>query len=54
MLVIICEKYGENPSRTVRAVEWTNQDVAYFTNFVINLNDLLTKLTIYYHNLLKY
>ena len=27
MLVVICSKYGKNPSRTVDAVERTRQDV---------------------------
>ena len=42
MLVIIYGKYGKNPSRTVRAVEWTGQDVPYFSSFNAKscLNDL--------------
>ena len=42
MLVIICAKYGKNPSRTAPAVERTPQDVPYFSSFVANscLNDL--------------
>ena len=42
MLVIICAKYGKNPSRTVHAVEWTRQDVLYFSSFIAKswLNDL--------------
>ena len=42
MLVIICAKYGKNPSGTLPAVEWTRQDVTYFTNFTAKswLNDL--------------
>ena len=31
MLVIICVKYGKNPSRTVCSVERTWQDVPYFS-----------------------
>ena len=30
MLVIICSKYGNNPSRTVHAIERTWQVVPYF------------------------
>ena len=32
MLVIICDKYGNNSSRTVRAVERTRQ--YYFSGFI--------------------
>ena len=41
MLVIICAKYRKIPSRTVRAVERT-QDVPYLRSFTANsrLNDL--------------
>ena len=34
MLVIICAKYGKNSSRTVHAVEWTQQNVPYFSSFI--------------------
>ena len=30
--VIICAKYGKHPSITVRAVEWTEHDVPYFSS----------------------
>ena len=42
MLVIICAKYGKNPSGTVCAVERTQQDVPYFSSFIKKswLNDL--------------
>ena len=42
MLVIICAKYGKNPSRTVHAVEQTRQNVPYFSHFIAKswLNDL--------------
>ena len=42
MLVLICAKYGMNPSRTVDAVDWTWQDVPYFSSFIAKLwlNDL--------------
>ena len=42
MLVINCAKYGKNPSRTVRAVEETRQDVTYSSNFIAKswLNDI--------------
>ena len=42
MLVILCVKYGKNPSRTVHAVERTQQDVPYFSSFIGMswLNDL--------------
>ena len=42
MLVIICAKYGKNPSRTVHAVEWTKQDEQYFNSVIANswLNDI--------------
>ena len=36
ILVIICVKYGKNPSRTVRALERTRQDVPYFNIFTTN------------------
>ena len=32
--VIICAQYGKNPSRTVHAVEQTQQDVPYFSSFI--------------------
>ena len=34
MLVIICAKYGRNPSRTVHAVEQMGQDITYFSSFI--------------------
>ena len=34
MLVIICAKYRKNPSRTVHAVEQTQQDVQHFSSFI--------------------
>ena len=34
MLVIICAKFGKNPSRTVRAVERRWKDVPYFESFI--------------------
>ena len=39
---IICAKYGKNSSRTVHAVEQTQQDVPYFSSFIAKswLNDL--------------
>ena len=42
MIVIICAKYGEIPSRTVHAVERTWQDVPYLSSFTpkSRLNDL--------------
>ena len=42
MLVIICNKYGKNSSRTVCAVEQTWQDVPYFSSFIAKswLNDV--------------
>ena len=42
MLVIICAKYVNNSSRTVRAVEQTQQDVPYFSSFIAKswLNNL--------------
>ena len=42
MIVIICGKYGKNPSRTVCAVGRTRQYVTYFSSFIANswLNDL--------------
>ena len=42
MLVIICAKYGKNPVRSVCAVEWTQQDVTFFSSFIAKswLNDL--------------
>ena len=42
MLVIICAKYGKNLSRTVCAVERTQQDMPYFISFIAQsrLNDL--------------
>ena len=42
MLAINCAKYGNNLSRTVRAVEWTWQDVTYLISFIAKswLNDL--------------
>ena len=41
MPVIICIKYENNPSRKVQAVEWTGQDMPYFSSFIANswLND---------------
>ena len=41
-ILIICTKYRKNPSRTVCALEWTQQDVPYFSNFIakLSLNDL--------------
>ena len=44
MLVIICAKYGNNPFRTVRAVERT-QGVSYFSSLTAKswLNDLEDK-----------
>ena len=42
MLLIICAKYGKNPSRTAHAVEQTWKDVPYFSSFIAKswLNDL--------------
>ena len=42
MLVIIYALYGKNSSRTVSAVERTQQDVSYFSSFIDKsyLNDL--------------
>ena len=42
MIVVICAKYGENPCRTVCAVERTRQDATYFSSFIAKsgLNDL--------------
>ena len=34
MLVIICAKYGKDPSRTVCSVERTQEDVPYFSIFI--------------------
>ena len=41
-LVIICAKYGKNPSQTVHDVEQTWQDESYFISFIAMswLNDL--------------
>ena len=33
MPVIICAQHGKNPSRTVLAVKWTQQDVPIFSRF---------------------
>ena len=45
MLVFICAKYRKNPSRTVHAVERTQQDVPYLSSFIakswlIDLEDI--------------
>ena len=42
MQIIICANYGKNPSRTVDAVERTQQDMPYFTSFITTswLSDL--------------
>ena len=42
MQVIICAKYGKNPSKSVCAIEWTWQDVTYFSSFIAKpwMNDL--------------
>ena len=42
MLVIICERYGKNPFRTVHVVQWTWLNVPYFSSFIANswLNNL--------------
>ena len=42
MVMIICAKYGNNPSRTVSGVEQTLQDMTYFSSFFAKswLNDL--------------
>ena len=37
ILVIIYAKYGKNPSRTVHAVERTQQDMLYFSIFITKL-----------------
>ena len=34
MPVIICVKYGKNPSRIVCVVEWTPPDVPYLSSFI--------------------
>ena len=41
-VVIICAKYGKNPSRTVHVVKRTRQDVPYCSSFTANswLNNL--------------
>ena len=40
--MIMCAKYGKNPSRTVCAVERKQQHVPYFSSFITKswLNDL--------------
>ena len=43
MVVIICEKYGKNWSKTICALEKTRQDLPYFSSFTLKklwLNDL--------------
>ena len=42
MPMIICAKYGKNPSRTVCAVKRTWQDVTYFSSYIAKswLNDI--------------
>ena len=42
MPMIICAKYGKNPTRTIHAVEQIKQDVLYFSSFIVKLwlNDL--------------
>ena len=42
LLVIICAKYGKNPSRKVHAGEGTWRDVPYFCSYIAKswLNDL--------------
>ena len=44
-MVIICAKYGNNPPRTVDAVERTRHDMSYFSSFIAKswLNDLEDK-----------
>ena len=36
MVIIICAKYGNNPSRTVCTVEQTQEDVPHLSSFAAN------------------
>ena len=35
--MIICDKYGKNPSRTVHDVKQTRQDMPNFSSFIVKL-----------------
>ena len=46
MPVIICAKYAKNPTRTVDAVEWTHQDVPYFSSLLQSHGWMTSKIKV--------